>query len=72
MQGQQTDAASWYRHRWPWIIIMPLSSAVIACVVTLLLALKNPDYLVIDDGQYQQLKSDLMVQSHDRKTDEAD
>jgi hypothetical protein len=35
---------------------------VIACAVTLWLALAHPDYLVVEDEKYQAIKADLQAQ----------
>ncbi|MDR0770244.1 MAG: FixH family protein [Burkholderiales bacterium] len=39
----------WYREPWPWIIIGSLSTVVLACFVTLGLAIWSYDGLVVDD-----------------------
>ena len=53
----------WYRQFWPWFIIALPASVVIASFVTLWLAISNPDPLVIDEGQYRKLKSELKAQA---------
>jgi len=40
---------SWYRHFWPWFIIAFLSITILACMFTVYLALKHPDYAVKDN-----------------------
>jgi len=52
----------WYRQFWPWFIIALPASAVVASFFTLWLAISNPDPLVVDDGQYQRLNSELKAQ----------
>ena len=39
----------WYRHVWPWLLIVPPAGAVIGGGVTLYLALTRPDTLVRKD-----------------------
>ena len=53
----------WYRQFWPWFIIALPASAVIASFVTLWLAISNPDHLVVDEVEYQQLRSELKAQA---------
>lgn len=53
----------WYREPWPWVLIAIPALTIIACGITLWLALANPDYLVVDDDQYQAVKADLRAQS---------
>ncbi|MDT8320343.1 MAG: FixH family protein [Xanthomonadales bacterium] len=52
----------WYREPWPWVAIGIPAVAVVASMFTLYLAITNPDYLVVDDEQYQQLHSELRAQ----------
>ena len=53
----------WYRQFWPWFIIALPASAVIASFFTLWLAISNPDQLVVSDGQYNNIKSELKAQT---------
>jgi hypothetical protein len=39
----------WYRHVWPWLLIVPPAGAVIGGGVTLYLAITRPDTLVRKD-----------------------
>jgi hypothetical protein len=39
----------WYRHRWPWFLMIAPAVAVLAGVATLALALRSEDGLVADD-----------------------
>ena len=41
--------APWYRHRWPWFIILGPVSVMLATAVTVWLALAQPDAVVVDD-----------------------
>jgi hypothetical protein len=42
-------ARPWYRHLWPWLLIIPPAAAVIGGCVTLYLAITRPDPLVRKD-----------------------
>lgn len=59
---QRTDSAPWYRHGWVWFVIAIPSSAVIAGMITLMLAIGNPDHLVVDQGQYENIRNELRAQ----------
>jgi hypothetical protein len=39
----------WYRHLWPWLLIIPPTGAVIGGGVTIYLAVTRPDTLVRQD-----------------------
>ena len=39
----------WYRHVWPWLLILPPAGAVIGGSITLYLAVTRPDALVRKD-----------------------
>ncbi len=39
----------WYRHYWPWLLIVPPAGAVIGGSITLYLAVTRPDTLVRKD-----------------------
>jgi hypothetical protein len=44
-----TDAAPWYRHRWPWLLIAGPAIVVVASVSTLWLAASTDDGVIADD-----------------------
>lgn len=52
----------WYRQFWPWFIIALPTAAVIGSFISLWLAVSNPDYLVVSDDEYQQIKDELKAQ----------
>ena len=56
----------WYKQFWPWFIIALPASAVIASFFTLWLAISNPDHLVVDEDEYQQIRSELKAQPVDQ------
>jgi hypothetical protein len=45
----ETTARPWYRHAWPWLLIVPPAAAVIGGGFTLYLAVTRPDTLVSKD-----------------------
>ena len=66
---QNNPVTPWYRQFWPWFIIALPASAVVASFITLWLAISRPDYVVIDDNEYQALKSGLKAQQVEQKTE---
>ena len=52
----------WYRHLWVWFIIALPTAAVTAGLLTLWIAMSNPDFLVIDEDEYSRLRSSLKAQ----------
>jgi len=60
----------WYRQFWPWFIIALPASVVVASFITLWLAISNPDPLVVNDDEYQQIKSELKAQAPERDNQE--
>ena len=49
----------WYREPWPWIIIGLLGTVIIASLVTLWIAVSNPDGLGVDESEYQEIRRGL-------------
>ena len=49
----------WYRHFWVWFIIALPTAAVTAGLLTLWIAMSNPDHLVIEEDEYSRLRSSL-------------
>ena len=49
----------WYRYPWPWVAIAIPAAAVAGGLFTLYLAVSNPDPLVVDEQQYQELDTEL-------------
>jgi uncharacterized protein len=54
MNGNQMEKP-WYREPWPWIIMAPPATAVIAGVITIWIAFSSADGLVADDYYKQGL-----------------
>ena len=70
--GRQDSTGPWYRHRWPWLLVLlPLSAVVVASFFTLWLAVRQPDYLVVDEGEYDEIRSGLRAQDTDGAGDPA-
>ena len=57
------EGLPWFKQFWPWFIIALPASVVVASFFTLWLAVSNPDYLVVDEDEYQQIKSELKAQA---------
>ncbi len=52
----------WYQEPWPWIIIGLLGTVIVASFITLWIAASNPDGLVVDDAEYQEIRRGLRAQ----------
>jgi hypothetical protein len=63
MNRDSQDQRPWYKEPWPWVIIAIPAAAVVAGMYTLYLAISNPDYLVIEEDEYREVKSELRAQS---------
>lgn len=59
MQNEKIDTKPWYKQFWPWFIIMLPASAVVASVATLFIAINNPDYMVLEETDMQQISPEL-------------
>ncbi len=59
---ETTPGQPWYREPWPWIIIGLLGTVIVASFVTLWIAASNPDGLVVDDAEYQEIRRGLRAQ----------
>jgi hypothetical protein len=53
----------WYKEPWPWVIIAIPFAAVLMGAITFYLAVSHPDYLVVEEEQYREIKSELRAQS---------
>ena len=66
LQGRAPVA--WWQNRWPWIILGMLGSTILACMITIVIAVKTQDSLVADDytrhgkGINQRLEKDQEAQ----------
>lgn len=52
----QRPSAPWYKHRWPWFLMLGPVTVVVAGAFTTYLAIKSPDALVVGD-YYKQGKA---------------
>lgn len=52
----------WYKSPWPWVAIAIPGAAVVMGITTLILALNNPDPLVVDEDAYNDIRSSLKAQ----------
>lgn len=59
-------AVRWYREPWPWILIGLPASAVVAGIVTLVIAVKNEDGLVAEDYYKQGLAINRVIEREAR------
>ena len=59
MQQEQLDTKPWYKQFWPWFIIALPLSAVIASIATFVIALQNPEHLVVDNAEYKKISAEL-------------
>ncbi len=48
-QALDRDTQPWYRQGWPWALMALPASAVVAGIITLILAIQSPNALVVDD-----------------------
>jgi hypothetical protein len=62
MHKQAEDQRPWYKEPWPWVAIAIPAAAVIMGFTTYYLAVTNPDYLVVEEQQYREIKSELRAQ----------
>ncbi len=62
MKQDDIQHRPWYREPWPWVAIAIPGAAVIMGVTTLILALNNPDPLVVDENTYRDIRSNLKAQ----------
>lgn len=49
LQSPALPAAPWYRHRWPWLLMVGPAWVLIAGVIVGTLAWQRPDAMVVDD-----------------------
>ncbi|MFB0936289.1 MAG: FixH family protein [Propionivibrio sp.] len=69
MNSKLLPALPWYRHRWPWLLMLGPFTVIVAGVITLWLALRSNDGLVADD-YYKQGLAINEVTSRDRRAAE--
>lgn len=63
--GKMTTSQPWYKHRWPWLLMLGPFIVVLAGIATAWIAFSAPDALVVDD-YYKQGKAINQDLSRDR------
>jgi hypothetical protein len=53
------DTRPWYKEPWPWVIIAIPLLTIIASGYTFYLAVSHPDYLVVEEEEYNAIIEDL-------------
>ena len=53
----------WYKYPWPWVAIAIPGAAVIMGITTLVLAISNPDPVIVDSEQYREIRSELQAET---------
>lgn len=61
-QRQFEPGKPWFREPWPWIIIGLLGTVILASLATLWIAIANPDAMVVDESEYNEIRSELRAQ----------
>ena len=49
MSSTMNELNPWYKQFWPWFLMALPTTAVIGCIITIVIAITNPDGLVKDD-----------------------
>lgn len=62
----ERHTAPWYREPWPWLLMLGPAAAVVAGIVTLILAVRSNDGLVADDYYKQGLAINRIMERNDR------
>ncbi len=68
MNRKTISPLPWYRHRWPWLLMLGPFLVIVAAAITLWLALRSNDGLVADD-YYKQGLAVNQVTSRDRQAE---
>ena len=51
-----SEGKPWWRHRWPWLLMLGPAVAVVGCIITIVLAFQSyGDQAIIDGGTRQGL-----------------
>lgn len=53
-QSQFSEGRPWWRHRWPWLLLLGPALAVVGCVITIVLAIQAYGDQEIHDGGVRQ------------------
>ncbi len=66
MKWEHEPVLPWYRHRWPWLLMLGPFLVIVAAAITLWLAVRSDDGLVADD-YYKQGLAINQATSRDRR-----
>ncbi len=58
-QQGDPDVRPWYREPWPWVLIAIPLLTIIASGYTFYLAVSHPDYLVVEEAEYNAIVEEL-------------
>jgi len=64
-----TTTIPWYRQRWPWLLMVPPLAAVIGCTITIVLAVRSNDGVVVADYYKRGLAINAELSRSQRATD---
>lgn len=54
--SQLSEGKPWWRHRWPWLLMLGPAVAVVGCIITIVLAFQSfGDQDIVDGGSRQGL-----------------
>ena len=56
------DTRPWYKEPWPWVLIAIPLLTILASGYTFYLALSNPDYLVVEEQDYNAIVEELRAE----------
>ncbi len=56
------DTHPWYKEPWPWVLIAIPLLTILASGYTFYLALSNPDYLVVEEQEYNAIVEELRAE----------
>ena len=70
-EPESTQLHPWYRYPWPWVAIAIPAVAVFGGLFTLYLAISHPDPIVVDDGEYRELRAELRAEPQAADTQHA-
>jgi hypothetical protein len=63
MKPHANPPRPWYREPWPWVLITIPALTVIACAITVWLAVTRPDPLVVERDEYRRVQSEMRAQA---------
>ena len=69
MNANTESQRPWYREPWPWVAIAIPGLAVIMGITTLVLAISNPDPVIVDEQKYRAITSELKAQAGEEAAD---